>query len=88
LGECQEPANLLVFSVFRVFRGQSFPDSGLTVAVAAVLAAAFSRGVTFGTGLAAVIFAVFDDVVAVGDFAVAVSAGALGNRFGVHDANI
>jgi hypothetical protein len=29
--ECQDRANLVVFSVFRAFRGQIFPDLGSTI---------------------------------------------------------
>ena len=48
----------------------------LTVAVARSVAATIARGMAAGAGFAAVVFAVFDDMMALRDFAFAVGAGA------------
>ena len=58
------------------------------MAVAGVLAAAFAGLVSFSAGLAAIVLAVADDVVAFADFAFAVRAGALGMGVCAHGANI
>ena len=50
----------------------------LTVAVARTVAATIARGMAAGAGFAAVVFAVFDDMMALRDFAFAVGAGAFG----------
>lgn len=51
----------------------------LTAALAGVCAATFTRGMAIGAGFAAIVFTVFIDVVAFGDFAFAVRAGAWGS---------
>ena len=58
------------------------------MAVAGVMAAAFAGLVTVGAGIAAVVFFVFDDVVAFTDFALAIRAGAFGCSRGAHGADI
>jgi hypothetical protein len=58
------------------------------VAVAAVLTATFTGLVAISAGLAAIILAVFGDMVAFTDFALAVRAGAFGVGLSAHTTNI
>jgi hypothetical protein len=55
--------------------------------MAAVLTAAVAGLVTVGAGLAAIVFAVADDVVTLPDFALAVGAGAFGDGECAHGDN-
>jgi hypothetical protein len=56
--------------------------------MASILAAAFARLVTVGTGLATVILAVLHDMVALTNFALAVRAGAFGGGLSAHTTNM
>jgi hypothetical protein len=55
--------------------------------MAGVVAAALTGFVAIGAGLAAIVLAVFGDVVPFADFAFAIGAGAFGFGHGCHGAN-
>jgi len=57
------------------------------VALAGVVATTFAALVTIRTGFAAVVFAVFRDVVSFADFAFAIRTGAFGFGYRAHSGN-
>ena len=65
----------------------SSPSRRSAVACASAVAAAAAGRMTVRAGFAAVMFAVFDDVMALGDVAFAIGAGAFGSVRVFHDTN-